>query len=113
MNVAGTVERRANEAASHLAPGWPLLGVQTDVRPHLAFGVVASGDHEFGGEVDRAGLERLGGVAAAPALRRVVVTTGLEGHAHRDNGALGDQIKAGLLGVGVVEIIPCGHCDYS
>ena len=78
----------------------------------FAFGVVTGGDHEFGGKVDRAGLERFGGVAAAPALRRVVIATGLEGRRTGTTVPFGDQIKAGLLGVGVVEAIPCGHCDY-
>ena len=97
VDIAGAVERSADKAASHLAPGRPLLGQQADVAPHLAFGMLTVGDHKFGREVDRPGVEGFGGVAAAPALFGIVVTTGLDGHAHRYNGALGDQIETGLL----------------
>jgi hypothetical protein len=42
------------------------------------------------------------------------MATGLDGHAHRHDGALGDQVEAGLLGIGVVEIKIVGrHGDYS
>jgi len=81
--------------------------------------MVACGDHELGGQIDRAGIEGLGGVAAAPALRGIVITARLERHAHRHGGALGNQVKAGLLRFGVVEVVPVaaggllGHGDYS
>jgi hypothetical protein len=37
-------------------------------------------------------------------LSRVVITTGLDGHAHWHDRALGDQVKARLLGIGILEI---------
>ena len=115
VDVACRIERATDKTAPHLAPGRPFLGVQTDVRPHLSLGERPAGDNELASEIHRTGVKRLGGVTTGPALVVVIKATGFERHAHRHHGALGDYIKAGLLRVGVVKVVPCwvGHDSCS
>ena len=114
VDVAGAVERCADETPPHLPPGWPLGRGQSDVRPQFALRVLTTGDHKLGRKKDRAGIERLGGVTTRPALARVVKPARFHGHAHGRNDALRDQIKARLLGIGILKIKIVGrHGDYS
>ena len=48
MDVAGGIEHGAHEAAPHLAPSRALRGMQADVAPELAPGVLALQHHELG-----------------------------------------------------------------
>ena len=110
MDVARTVEHRLDEAAPHLRPGRPFVGVQADVAPDLAFGKRACEQHEFARQEHCAGFVRGCGVATRPALAGVVMATGFDGHAHQGLGAFGDQVEFALLGFGIIEITPGGQC---